>query len=117
MTKSYLAMNWHIKLQALLNISFEVFVLMNSINPIKFGMFAMINDTLNVMFKSQCTQSKFFFDDTSLKLDACQLERHRNKTFETFFIGHVRYESRALHKKLSILIGMLILTFLFAYQI
>ena len=58
-----------------------------------------------------------FFDDTSPKLDACQLERHRNKTFETFFIGHVRYESRALHKKLSILIGMLILTFLFAYQI
>ena len=70
MIKSYLAMNWHIKLQALLNISFEVFVLMNSINPIKFGMFAMINDTLNVMFKSQCTQSKFLFDDTSLKLDA-----------------------------------------------
>ena len=75
---------------------------MNSSNPIKFGMFAMINDTLNVMFKSQCTQSKFLFDDTSLKLDACQLERHRNKTFETFFIGHVRYESRALHKKLSV---------------
>ena len=80
-------MNWHIKLEALFNISFEVFVLMNSINPIKFGMFAMMNDSPYVMFNIEC---KLWSDDMSLKLDYIL-----TNPIATFLIGHVYYKRRA----------------------
>ena len=58
---------------------------MNSSNPIKFGMFAMMNDIPDVMYKSQC---KLWSEDMSLKLDIRQVYIGTN-LIATFLIGHV----------------------------
>ena len=60
---------------------------MNSSNPIKFGMFAMMNDRPNVM-------CKLWSDDMSLKLDIRQVYLKAQTSLTTFLIGHVYYECR-----------------------
>ena len=70
------------KTKASVRISFQVFVLMNSSNPIKLGMFAMMNDTPNIVFKSHCFSfqySKFYYANMSIKLSDCQIKIQTQK--------------------------------------